>query len=39
MGGVVHNEKYWNINPKDKSDLGLPKTFHQIVLHLRSIYE
>jgi hypothetical protein len=21
MGGVIHNEKYWNINPKDKFDL------------------
>jgi hypothetical protein len=25
MGGVIHNEKYWNINPKDKFDLGSPK--------------
>jgi hypothetical protein len=27
MGGVIHNEKYWNINSKDKFDLRLPKHF------------
>lgn len=30
MGGVIHNEKYWNINPKDKFDLGLPKHFTKL---------